>query len=67
LVYAWCSPARAIEHFHQNFDFSSFLDSGAASPDTRQIVGLDFVIYGSATDQLAIDNLSFATGPATGE
>jgi hypothetical protein len=37
--------------------WGSFLDSFARPPDLTAIVGMDFVVYGSASDQLVLDNL----------
>lgn len=47
----------------QSLPWSSLLNPLAEAPDLRQIVGLDFVIYGGVTDQLALDDVRFTAEP----
>jgi hypothetical protein len=43
--------------------WSNLLNSRAQMPDTRQLVGLDFMTFGGAADQFAIDNVRFLPAP----
>jgi hypothetical protein len=43
--------------------WSSLLNPLAMTPDSRQIVGIDFITFSSSDTQFAIDNLRFLPGP----
>ncbi|HET9959240.1 MAG TPA: hypothetical protein VFQ61_32345, partial [Polyangiaceae bacterium] len=50
-------PARAFGL--KSVPWSWFLDSGAHPPDLSQILGIDFVLYGSQAQQIVIDDVKF--------